>query len=219
LKVGRPPKYKDEETRKTSRRIQNRINQRRCRLRKKLKESIVPFVTNPVDMDRTYKEETVSHFKKFEFNYLFTGTIDPNYYERKILNPYCDGSLKIRNSSVSKKVETKIGIQSLRRYTKKFIESLFLKGLIKRWFVVFEMDRDYKYHVHILFGTDKLKKGFKEYSENYWKLGNSKILSINTEQDKVNTLNYCVKEFKPSSYNINDLNKMDNWFFDGEFHL
>jgi len=41
---------------------------------------------------------------------------------------------------------------------------------------------------------------------------------IKTEQDKNNYLNYSVKEFKPSSHNIKDLNRMDNWFFGGDFN-
>jgi hypothetical protein len=39
-KVGRPIKYVDNEERVETRRIQNRINQRRCRERKKSQELI-----------------------------------------------------------------------------------------------------------------------------------------------------------------------------------
>lgn len=211
MRLGRPPKYKDEETRKKVRREQNRRNQRKCRLRKKLKKEIEPFVSDPIEMDMKYKEEMVKHFNNFDFNYFFTGTIGTNSYERKELKNYkCDNLNYLLESSLMNQIVKKTTIKSLRNYTEKYLESLSSKGLITRWFVVFEMGNDNKYHVHIMLGTNNTDYEFMDYSENHWLLGRSLTIPINTEEDKLKTLNYCVKEFKPSSYSIKDLNKIDN---------
>jgi len=115
--------------------------------------------------------------------------------------------------------EKRIGIKSLRRYTEKFINLLTDKGLINRYFVVFETGKSKKYHVHIFLGTNPYTWGVVNYSETRWLLGTSITVPIKDYQDKVNLLSYCTKEMKPLSKNVLDINKMENWFFGGDFNL
>jgi hypothetical protein len=169
-----------------------------------------------------YRKEIVQHFNKFDFNYFFTGTFDPNSFERKKIKRYNDKIKQLNetiHTDLSYRDEKRIGIKSLKEYTERFIQFLLDKGWIERCFVVFEMGNNDKYHIHILFGTNNDKNGFKDYLQNYWLLGKSLTLPIDTEKDKYNYLSYVVKELKPSSHKIKDLNKIDNWFFDGDFRI
>jgi len=81
------------------------------------------------------------------------------------------------------------------------------------------MGKNKKYHVHILFGTNPYTWGLVNYSETRWLLGTSISVPIRDYQEKLNLLSYCTKEMKPLSKNVLDINKMDNWFFGGDFNL
>ena len=61
--------------------------------------------------------------------------------------------------------------------------------------------------------------GLVNYSETRWLLGTSISVPIRDYQEKLNLLSYCTKEMKPLSKNVLDINKMDNWFFGGDFNL
>jgi hypothetical protein len=40
---------------------------------------------------------------------------------------------------------------------------------------------------------------------------------IESEQDKVREITYCVKQLHPSSRKTGDMNLLDNWFLDGSY--
>ena len=68
-----------------------------------------------------------------------------------------------------------------------------------------------------LFTTIDGVRGFENYSEDHWLMGISLTNPIETEQDKIKKLTYCVKQLQPSSHKIQDLKKIDNWFIEGDF--
>lgn len=219
-KVGRPVKYTDDNERIETRRNQNRENQRRCRKRKKILEELRLFSTTPINRNKEYRTNLVDFFKQFDFNYLFTGTIDLNYIEKEKHN---EVNQEIKNlnqtleTELSYQVERKIGIKSLRKYTDRYIQYLSDHKLFERCFVVFEVGKYRKPHIHILFGSNSNVIDFNKTLNNKWLLGHSKTEPISTENDKLNVLKYCTKELNPSSNKINDLNKIDNWFVSGDF--
>lgn len=219
-KVGRPVKYTDEYERNETRRIQNRENQRRCRKRKKLLNELQSFSTTQNNRNKEYRINLVDFFKQFDFNYFFTGTIDMNYVEKEKFNER-NNEIKQLNltlqTNLSYETERKIGIKSLREYTEKYIKHLSDLKLIERCFVVFEGGKNKKYHIHILFGSNPNLIDFDRTTENRWLFGNSITIPILTQYDKENLLSYSVKELNPSSTKMDDLNKIDNWFFTGDY--
>ena len=221
-KVGRPVKYTDENERIETRRTQNRENQRRCRKRKKLFDELLSFSITPNNRNKEYRTNLVDFFKQFDFNYFFTGTIDLNYVEKEKLNER-NQEIKQLNQTLETNLdyqtERKIGIKSLRKYTDRYIQYLSDLKLIERCFVVFEVGKNRKYHIHILFGSNPNIIDFDKTSENRWIIGNSITIPILTQKDKENLLGYCVKELNPSSNKVNDLNKIDNWFIYGDFEV
>ena len=217
MKVGRHRKYFDDETRKSVKTTQNRESQRRVRLKRKIREEIKTLLSSPKDKNTLYREGIVNHFSKYNFNYFFTGTLDPNYLKRREINKFNEGIKELNqllDTDISYHVEKRIGIKSLRKYTERYIQFLCDKQFINNYFVVFELGKNYKFHVHIMFETDKYKWNFKNYSEDHWFLGTSITESVKSEQDKYSLLSYCVKEFYPESHKPSDLNKMDSWFFE-----
>jgi len=117
-------------------------------------------------------------------------------------------------------IERKVGIQSLRRYTEKYLKFLTKLNLVERSFVVFEVGKNNNYHVHIMFKSNHQKINFVTTSETTWLMGNSITLPISdTEIDKSTLIKYCVKELKPTSSKISDMNKVDNWFISGDFTI
>jgi len=220
-KVGRPEKYKDENERNEVRRTQNRENQRRCRKRKKLFDELRSFSITPNNRNKEYRTNLVEFFKQFDFNFFFTGTIDLNYFEKEKLNER-NQEIKYLNQTLETELsyhdEKKVGIKSLRKYTERYIQHLSDLKLIERCFVVFEVGKNGKYHIHILFGSNPNIIDFDKTSENRWLVGNSITIPIPTQDDKENLLSYCVKELNPSSNKIDDLNKIDNWFISGNFN-
>jgi hypothetical protein len=220
-KVGRPVKYTDENERIEIRRIQNKENQRRCRKKKKLFDELSSFSSNQNNRNTEYKTNLVNYFKQFDFDYFFTGTIDLNYQERQKLEEE-NQEIKLLNqtleTNLSFQTERRIGIKSLRKYTEKYIQYLSDKQLIERCFVVFEVGKNGKYHIHIMFCSNPNIIDFDKTSENRWLIGNSITISIPTQNDKEKLLDYCVKELNPSSNKVDDLNKIDNWFISGDFN-
>lgn len=220
--VGRPEKYKDENERKEVRRTQNRDNQRRSRKKKKLLDELSSFSTSPNYRNTEYKTNLVNYFKQFDFDYFLTGTIDLNYQERRRLEEE-NQEIKLLNqtleTNLSFQTERRIGIQSLRKYTEKYIQFLSDRQLIERCFVVFEKGKNRKYHIHILFCSNPNVIDFDKISENRWLVGKSITIPISTNDNKENLLGYCVKELNPSSNKVDDLNKIDNWFISGDFEV
>jgi len=219
-KVGRPVKYLDENIRYETRRTQNRENQRNCRKRKKVYEEIESFCTLPINKDEQYRTNLVNFFKQFDYDYFMTGTVNPNFIEKdklKKINEEIRYLNQTLESDLSYQVERKISIKSLRKYTEKYIQHLSDLKLIKRCFIVFEVGKNRKFHVHILFKTNLNVIDFNITSENRWLVGTSITEPILTEQDKVNLFDYCMKELNPSSNKIQDVHKIDNWFFFGDY--
>ncbi|MGE0020827.1 MAG: hypothetical protein AB7S72_14235 [Draconibacterium sp.] len=219
-KVGRPLKYLDENTRIEVRRKQNRENQRNCRKRKKLIEEINFSLTDPTIRIIQYKNEIVKYFNSFDYDYFFTGTIDLKYNEKehlKQINKEIKDLNQLLETNMSFEVERKIGIKSLRKYTDKYIQFLTEKNLLERCFVVFELGKNHKYHVHIMFKSNKNYRNFVNFTENRWLVGTSITIPIKNYLDKTNLVNYCVKELNCCSNKITDLNRVDNWFISGNF--
>jgi len=117
-------------------------------------------------------------------------------------------------------IERKVGLQSIRKYTEKYLQFLSELNLIKRSFVVFEIGKNNNYHVHIMFQSNTNKINFINTTENSWLMGNSITLPITeTETDKTKLIGYCLKELKPSSSKIIEMNKVDNWFISGDYKI
>ncbi len=219
-RVGRPNLYTDEYIQHETRKTQNRNNQRRHRRKEKLFKELDIIRTTNKDFDTQYRNNLVNFNKQFQWDYFFTGTIDPNYFEKELLKEI-NNDIQEQNQKLetdfSYQIEKKIGIKSLRRYTEKYINFLTGINLIERSFVFFELGKNNKYHVHILFKSDDRKINFINTTETSWLVGTSITLPIETENDKETILKYCVKELKPSSSKITDMNKVDNWFLSGDF--
>ena len=218
-RVGRPTKYHDKVEYKEIRKVQNKISKRRCRHRKKLIEEI--SLITPRQFNKKYQQDLIHYINRYEFDYFFTGTIDISKLEKKELwnlNQQIDQDNQELETEKGYVIERKVGIQSLRRYTEKYLDFLSKLKLIERSFVVFEIGKNNNYHVHIMFKSNTNKINFEETTENTWLMGNSLTLPINqTHTDKTKLIGYCVKELKPSSTKISDMNKVDNWFITGDF--
>jgi hypothetical protein len=218
-KKGRPFKYMDEITRKESRRNKNRINQQRCRLKKKLHRGLQNNKTK-VSFTDEYRNGIIKFHEQFEYDYFFTGTVDLNYLERK--------ELKKRNTEISNintefnlllKTETgrRISLENLNSYTNKFIQILSEKNLFERCFVVFEKGKYNKYHTHILFKSNPDKINFDLTSENSWLLGTQNITVPVFNKGQI--LTYMTKELKPHSCKNSDQKLIDSWFIRGDYNL
>jgi hypothetical protein len=217
-RVGRPLKYRDETTKTEIRKIQNRENQRKCRMRKKLKDELRLLSKSPLDFNDQYKNDLITFHKRYEYDYFFTGTVDMDKEERKVMGVENQQITKFNQEYETEfgyKTDKKIGIKSLRRYTERFLQHLSEKNLFEHCFVVFEMNKNYKYHIHILFKSNPEKINFNITTKKSWLLGQQNI----TEPvfDKEGVLKYMVKELKPTSTKITDQNKVDNWFIWGDF--
>ena len=219
--VGRPLKYKDENERKETRKIQNRENQRRFRKRKKLNTEVNFVMMNSTLRNQHYRNNIVKYQSSYEYDFFFTGTIDMKHNEKeklKKINEQIRELNQILETNLSFHIERKIGINSIRNYTEKYIQYLSDLQLIERCFVVFERGKNHKYHVHIMFKSNGYNRNFINTTENRWLMGKSLTIPIINKIEKVKLLNYCVKELKCSSNKINDLNKIDNWFVSGNFN-
>jgi len=204
-KRGRPIKYENEETRIEERRRQNRESQRRYRLFHKINNYEEFVKISPFEYDKRYIKGIVDHFKRFDYNFFFTGTIDLNYVEKQKNNESNDQVVII---------ERRIGINSVKNYTTKYVQYLFDKKQIDRCFCVIEEGKNKNYHVHILMNFTEVSIEPENYLKNHWLIGTSWTLPVD---DKIKLFNYVCKELRPSSNLNRDLNKVDNWFFRGDF--
>lgn len=210
-KVGRPPKYKTEEERINERRKQYRHNSSSYRKRKKLLKTV-----ERCNDDDDYKKGLTGFFNKFDYDYFFTGTFNPSFTTEELQNK--DYShLDYYSIFEESKKKSRIGIKSLKRYTEKYINFLAEKNLIDRGFVVFEQDEKKEYHTHIILKSNPEKINIKSISEFVWLLGISLTQPIEDRKDIEDHLGYMVKQMKPSSHKSSDLNKVDSWFFVGDF--
>jgi hypothetical protein len=218
-KVGRPTKYNNKEEYYDIRKEQYRTSKRRCRTKKKLINEIE--LMTPRQFNKKYQQDLINYINSYDFNYFFTGTIDLTKLEKQELwkmNEQIDNNNQYYQTENGYMVEKKVGIQSLRRYTEKYLDFLSKLNLIERSFVVFEIGKNNNYHVHIMFQSNTNKINFEDTTENTWLMGNSLTLTINqTHTDKTKLIGYCVKDLKPSFTKISDMNKVDNWFVTGDY--
>jgi len=220
-RVGRPIKHEDREQYQEIRKEQYRVSKRRCRKKKKVIEDI--DLMTPSQFNKKYQTDLMNYINQYEFDYFFTGTIDITKMEKQELwdtNQQIDQDNQKFETETGYVIEKKVGIQSLRRYTEKYLRFLSKLNLVKRSFVVFEIGKNNNYHVHIMFQSNSNKINFETTTENSWLMGNSITLPIiETETDKTKLIGYCLKELKPSSSKISDMNKVDNWFLSGDFSI
>lgn len=220
-KRGRPFLYQDDNTRKDTRKQQNRLNQKKCRLRKKLHKDIL-HPKNTQSFNDTYRKGIIEFHNQFDYDYFFTGTIDPNHYEREQLkqqNKEIDGINREFNLTTGQIQEKRIGLPSLRRYTDRYLQFLSEKNLFERCFVVFEKGKYNKLHTHILFKSHPDKINFELTTENSWLLGTQTITTHIPEQDKIKILEYMTKEMKPMSSSVSDQKLVDSWFIVGDYDM
>ena len=86
IMVGRKTTYPYEELRLEKRREQNRVNQRKCRLKKKF---LLPSKElSPEQNNLKYIEEIMSYFSNYEFNYHLVGTSYINNHTMNSLYDY-----------------------------------------------------------------------------------------------------------------------------------
>jgi len=219
-KAGRPNKYQSEEERLEIRKHQNKVNQQRCRRRKKLINEILSV--SDYNIAQSYRSALVSYISKYEFDYFFTGTIAPKRIELEQLsqdnNEIRELNLNL-GLELSYKTTKRVGINSLRAYTEKYLGHLCEKNLIERCFIIYEEDKSNNLHVHILFQSNAKAHDFKRLLENKWLLGISDCRAITTESDKLNKVNYMVKQINCHATRKSDLNKVDNWFCGGKFNM
>ena len=221
IKRGRPFIYQDDTTRKEKRKEQNRINQQKCRLRKKLHKDIL-HPKNTLSFNETYRKGIIEFHNQFDYDYFFTGTINPNHYEKEQLkqqNKEVDILNNEYNLTTGQVHEKRIGLQSLRSYTERYLQFLSEKNLFERCFVVFEKGKYNKLHTHILFKSNPDKINFELTTENSWLLGTQTITIHIPEQDKIKTLEYMTKEMKPMSSSVSDQKLIDSWFIRGDYDL
>lgn len=218
-KRGRPFKYQDDVTRKENRRIRNRINQQKCRLRKKLNGEIYQNKTiNSFNYE--YRSGIIEFHEQFEYDYFFTGTVNLYFLEREQLKEQNREILEINkefNLLLKPKTEKRISLETLKTYTERYLQFLSGKNLFERCFVVFEKGKYNKYHTHILFKSNPEKINFDLTTENSWLLGTQTITVPVT--DKKGILSYMTKELKPTSIRNTDQKLIDSWFFRGDYNL
>ena len=122
-KVGRPIKYTNDTERTVTRRKQNRDNQRRCRLRKRInKEEDIVKKTNR-EVNNEYRTNIVDFNNQFEYDYFFTGTVDLNQIEKNELNRMNKEISELNqeyHTEFGNLTEKKVGIKSLRKYTERY---------------------------------------------------------------------------------------------------
>lgn len=166
---GRKPLNLNEEERKQRRTIQNRINKRNERLRKKIMEGVSPLLSKP-EKDKLYFENLINYFEPIEFNIHFTGTFNP-------------------------KSAKKISLQSLKSYTDKFIQSLIKEKIIESGLVFLDIGKNENTHTHILFKTNTNNKNVLNKIKSKWLLGkNIDCRIIETELHKLNIIKYGFKK-------------------------
>jgi hypothetical protein len=212
-KIGRPKKYLTEKDRILNRREQNRKNQQKCRLKKKL------FLKSKENLNnhKTYKDWLNDFFSQFGFNYFFTGTYN-SMYKNDYIN--FENTKEYRDFINENNIDFDlnnikcIGINSLRRYSEKYISYLQDKMLIEKSLVFYEYGKENKIHVHMLLKTPNPVINFKLSSEKYWLIGKSKTKHI---FDVKNLIDYCIKEIDLDAKGQKSIQQLDNWHFYGDY--
>lgn len=235
-KVGRPQKYNTEDERKEAKRVQDRINQRECRRRKRVKElekeieRIVISNKNSLKDNKIhrikskkgnieYRESLASFFGKFEYDTLFTGTLNPTKREKnkeKKVENDINYQTQRHEEVFDSNIVQKMGVNSFIKKTKEYIDKLSEKKLFTRCFGVFELGKNNQIHVHILFKKTELIRGFNTLLKNKWKIGISNTQHIK-KREKNTTVSYCLKELKALSFKKSDTIMIESWFFEGNF--
>jgi hypothetical protein len=219
-KVGRPPLYLYEEDRINIRREQNRTNQRKCRLKKKLHKEL-KNITQPINYNKKYQEDIVQSFMNYGFNTLFTGTINLNLLEHDeldLMNKEVDKMNQELQIELNHFKERRTTIQSLKDYTERYIQFLYSRNVIDRSLVFFEIGDNLNIHTHIILNSKTNYQDLKLILESGWLIGVSKTSRpIRNQEEKEKVIRYVVKELKPTSSKLNEQKKIDNWFFIGEY--
>ena len=219
-KVGRPPLYLYEEDRINIRREQNRTNQRKCRLKKKLHNEL-KNITQPINYNKKYQEDIVQSFMNYGFNTLFTGTINLNHLEHEeldLMNKEVDKMNQELQIELNHFKERRTTIQSLKDYTERYIQFLYSRNVIDRSLVFFEIGDNLNIHTHIILNSKTNYQDLKLILESGWLIGVSKTSRpIRNQEEKEKVIRYGVKELKPTSSKLNEQKKIDNWFFIGEY--
>ena len=155
-KVGRPPLYLYEEDRIIIRREQNRTNQRKCRLKKKLHKEL-KNITQPINYNKKYQEDIVQSFMNYGFNTLFTGTINLNHLEHEeldLMNKEVDKMNQELQIELNHFTGRRTTIQSLKDYTERYIQFLYSRNVIDRSLVFFEIGDNLNIHTHIILNSN-----------------------------------------------------------------
>jgi hypothetical protein len=219
-KVGRPPLYLYEEDRINIRREQNRTNQRKCRLKKKLHKEL-KNITQPINYNKKYQEDIVQSFMNYGFNTLFTGTINLNHLEHEeldLMNKEVDKMNQELQIELNHFTGRRTTIQSLKDYTERYIQFLYSRNVIDRSLVFFEIGDNLNIHTHIILNSKTNYQDLKLILESGWLIGVSKTSRpIRNQEEKEKVIRYVVKELKPTSSKLNEQKKIDNWFFIGEY--
>lgn len=219
-KVGRPPLYLYEEDRINIRREQNRTNQRKCRLKKKLHKEL-KNITQPINYNKKYQEDIVQYFINYGFNTLFTGTINLNHLEHDeldLMNKEVDKMNQKLQIELNHFTGRKTTIQSLKDYTERYIQFLYSRNVIDRSLVFFEIGDNLNIHTHIILNSKTNYQDLKLILESGWLIGVSKTSKpIKNNEEKVKVIRYGVKQLNPTSSKLNEQKKIDNWFFIGEY--
>ena len=219
-KVGRPPLYLYEEDRIIIRREQNRTNQRKCRLKKKLHKEL-KNITQPINYNKKYQEDIVQSFMNYGFNTLFTGTINLNHLEHEeldLMNKEVDKMNQELQIELNHFTGRRTTIQSLKDYTERYIQFLYSRNVIDRSLVFFEIGDNLNIHTHIILNSKINYQDLKLILESGWLIGVSKTSRpIRNQEEKEKVIRYGVKELKPTSSKLNEQKKIDNWFFIGEY--
>jgi len=219
-KVGRPPLYLYEEDRINIRREQNRTNQRKCRLKKKLHKEL-KNITQPINYNKKYQEDIVQSFMNYGFNTLFTGTINLNHLEHEeldLMNKEVDKMNQELQIELNHFTGRRTTIQSLKDYTERYIQFLYSRNVIDRSLVFFEIGDNLNIHTHIILNSKTNYQDLKLILESGWLIGVSKTSKpIKNNEEKEKVIRYGVKELKPTSSKLNEQKKIDNWFFIGEY--
>ena len=219
-KVGRPPLYLYEEDRIIIRREQNRTNQRKCRLKKKLHKEL-KNIPQPINYNKKYQEDIVQSFMNYGFNTLFTGTINLNHLEHEeldLMNKEVDKMNQELQIELNHFTGRRTTIQSLKDYTERYIQFLYSRNVIDRSLVFFEIGDNLNIHTHIILNSKTNYQDLKLILESGWLIGVSKTSRpIRNQEEKEKVIRYGVKELKPTSSKLNEQKKIDNWFFIGEY--
>ena len=213
-KVGRPPLYLYEEDRIIIRREQNRTNQRKCRLKKKLHKEL-KNITQPINYNKKYQEDIVQSFMNYGFNTLFTGTINLNHLEHEeldLMNKEVDKMNQELQIELNHFTGRRTTIQSLKDYTERYIQFLYSRNVIDRSLVFFEIGDNLNIHTHIILNSKTNYQDLKLILESGWLIGVSKTSRpIRNQEEKEKVIRYGVKELKPTSSKLNEQKKIDNW--------